>query len=466
MTHMATKAKPLAAATAGVTGTMLGSLLQRLFPSTSATGRALRLAGLTAGVTGSYVGYMAQRMFLGEERRSGKRRAAHARAGRRIREELQTLRGPIMKLGQALSLHTDIVPEELLAELTKLQMEAPGMHPSLAIAQFKASVGRSPHEVFKRFDPEPFAAASLGQVHRAVTRDGARVAVKIQYPDIRTAIGNDFRWIRNMSLPAQASGHLPKTTLDEIEAQIVAETDYRREAEHIELFKAGLKPLSFVTVPDVYREYSTDQVLTMSEVPGEHIDAFLATSPAQRLRDIVGSRLLELFYFQVLRLETLHADPHWGNYLFQRNGTIGLVDFGCVKQLGADAVRSLRKGFLYPGGYDSPEFQAIIREQFAGRHGTLNASARRAVIEFAERFYRKVYPPDPRHAERPFDFSDARCLGDFLSAAAHLTRARSGTGTARWIFFVRAEVGLYTTLHKLKARVHTSAILRRLLSES
>ena len=132
----------------------------------------MRLAGLTAGVTGSYVGYMAQRMFLGEEGRDTKRRATHAKAGRRIRDELQLLRGPIMKLGQALSLHTDIVPEEMLAELTKLQMEAPGMHPSLALAQFKASLGRSPEQVFKRFDAEPFAAASLGQVHRAVMRDG------------------------------------------------------------------------------------------------------------------------------------------------------------------------------------------------------------------------------------------------------------------------------------------------------
>ena len=127
-------ARPLASAAAVVTGNGVGYLLQRLCSSTSATGRALRLAGLTAGVTGSYVGYMAQRMFLGVDGRDTKRRATHARAGRRIRDELQLLRGPVMKLGQALSLHTDLVPEEMLAELTKLQMEAPGMHPSLALA--------------------------------------------------------------------------------------------------------------------------------------------------------------------------------------------------------------------------------------------------------------------------------------------------------------------------------------------
>jgi len=454
--------RPLAPAAAGLAGQAVGSMLQRLFPTTSATGRALRLAGLTAGVTGSYVGYMAQRLFLGEEGRDRKRRATHAKAGRQIRDELQLLRGPVMKFGQTLSLHTDIVPEEVLAELTKLQMEAPGMHPSLAVAQFKASLGRSPDDVFKSFDPEPFAAASLGQVHCAVMHDGTRVAVKIQYPGIRAAIENDFRWIRNMSLPAQASGHLSKAMLDEMESQILAETDYVREADHIEFFRAGLKPLEFVVVPEVCRDYSTDRILTMSVVPGQHLDAFLAKRPSQRLRDLVGSRLLELFHFQMLSLETLHADPHWGNYLFDDDGTIGLIDFGCVKRFGLDFVRSLCKGFLYPGRFDSPEFKGIVQGQFRGPGGTLPAGAWRVITDFAERFYRKVYPPDPKDAARPFDFSDAGFLRDYLRAAGNLTRAKAST--PQYIFHSRAEVGLYTTLHRLKARVHTSAIVRRLMA--
>jgi len=178
----------------------------------------------------------------------------------------------------------------------------------------------------------------------------------------------------------------------------------------------------------------------------------------------VGSRLLELFYFQVLHLETLHADPHWGNYLFNDAGTIGLVDFGCVKHLGSEIVGGLRKSFLYPGRADSPEFRAIIQEQFAGPGRTLTSGARRAIIDFSERFYKKVYPPDPKEAEQPFDFSDSGFLRDYLRAASDLTRAR-GT-PPHYIFLARAEIGLYTTLHRLKARVRTSAILRRLLDES
>jgi predicted unusual protein kinase regulating ubiquinone biosynthesis (AarF/ABC1/UbiB family) len=428
---------------------------------TSRLGRAMRIAGLTAGVTGSYVGYMLQRLFLDADGRERKRRSTYAKAGRRIRDELGLMRGPIMKLGQALSLHGEIIPDEILAELTKLQMEAPGMHSSLARAQFKASLGRAPEDVFKTFDPEPFAAASLGQVHRAVLRDGTPVAVKIQYPQIHAAIENDFRMLRQISMPVQASGHLPKAALDEMESQILAETDYVREADHIDFFRANLTPLSFVAVPRVYRDCSSDRILTMSIVQGQHLEAFLARRPPQRLRDAIGSRLLELFYFQLVIVETIHADPHWGNYLFNDDGTIGLVDFGCVKRLGPEIAGPLRKSFLYPGPVDSREFQQLMHTQFGRPGHRLAPATQRAITALGERFYRRVYPPDPKDDDRLFDFSDAGILRDYVRLVTKLTRAK---GVApHYIFLSRAEIGLYTTLHRLGARVRTSAILRRLL---
>ena len=150
--------------------------------------------------------------------------------------------------------------------------------------------------------------------------------------------------------------------------------------------------------------------------------------------------------------------------LFNDNGTIGLVDFGCVKRFGSDVVGRLRKSFLYPGRIDSPEFQQIVQEQFAGPGKKLASGTRRAITEFSERFYRKVYSPDPKDAERPFDFSDSGFLRDYLREASNLARAKGTTPV--YIFLARAEIGLYTTLHRLRARVHTSRIVRRLLIAS
>src|SRR5256714_9960136 len=209
----------------------------------TAPARAIGMASMGTGIDGSYFGYLLQRAFLGEEKGKIKLKSTHIRAARRMADEVQALRGPAKKLGQMLSLQTGVLPDEILAELATLQMEAPGMHPSLVRVQVKQSLGGEPEEIFKHFTPEPFAAASLGQVHHAVTREGQRVAVKIQYPGIRRAIDNDFTLFRTVSKPAQASGHIPKSAIDEIEEQIIAETDYLREADNIEFLAGRLAPL-------------------------------------------------------------------------------------------------------------------------------------------------------------------------------------------------------------------------------
>src|SRR5205807_4829647 len=424
------------------------------------TGRAVSMASMGAGIAGSYVGYLLQRAFLGEAKGKIKLKSTHVRAARRMADEMQALRGPAMKLGQMLSLQTGVLPDEILAELATLQMEAPGMHPSLVRVQLKGSLGREPEEIFKHFTAEPFAAASLGQVHHAVTREGQRVAVKIQYPGIRRAIENDFRLFRTFSKPAQASGHIRRAAIDEIEDQIIAETDYLREADNIEFLAKRLAPLSFVKVPRLFRKYSCDKVLTMSLMTGQHLEDFLAQRPSQKLRNELGAHLFELFYFQVLKIEALHADPHWGNYLFNDDADISLVDFGCVKYLSPESVAYLHSAFLYPGAIDSADFRRILETYYDQVGEKLLPTARRALVRFAENFYRKVYPPEPEKHQL-FDFGDATFLRDFLRESKNLFRTK-GVIT-EFIFMGRAEMGLYQTLHRLKARVPTSQIVKKYL---
>jgi predicted unusual protein kinase regulating ubiquinone biosynthesis (AarF/ABC1/UbiB family) len=423
--------------------------------------RVFSLANAGVGVAGSYLGYALQSAFLDQPTRNAKLKATHKRAARRMADEMQTLRGAAMKLGQTLSLQTGTLPDETLAELATLQMSAPPMHPSLVRAQFKQSLGAEPEQIFKQFDPQPFAAASLGQVHHATTRAGEQVAVKIQYPGIRQSLVNDFKMFRTLSKPAQASGYLPKVAIDEVEQQIISETDYQREADNIDFFHERLAPLSFVQVPQVLRKYSSDKVLTMSLMKGEHLDDFLARRPSQKLRNQLGEHLFELFYFQVLEVQALHADPHWGNYLFTKDARIALVDFGCAKYMSKATVSYLRRGFLFPGSTRSPEFARLLEKYYEDEGRELPPATRKALIRFAENFYRKVYPPNGDQ-DKPFDFGDPQFLKDFLTASKELFRARGVL--SELIFMVRAEMGMYQTLHRLKAKVHTSRIVRKYLT--
>ncbi len=415
------------------------------------------------GVAGSYLGYALQSAFLGSEKRKAKLKSTHTRAGQKMRAEMQSLRGPAMKLGQTLSLHSGIIPDETLLELSKLQMEAPGMHAPLMRAQFRGSMGRDPEDVFREFDPKPFAAASLGQVHRAVTRKGDQVAVKIQYPGIREAIENDFSLLRTASRPAQVAGYLPRSIINELHQQIIAETDYKREADNIEYFAEHLKPLPFMKVPKVYRDFSSDQVLTMSLLPGQHMQDFMAQRPSQKRRDQIGTHLFDLYYFQLMKVEAFHADPNHGNYLFGDDGSIGLVDFGCVKYINSEFAADLRSLYLYPGPRDSAHFRTVLEARYVRFGIKLNSAARRALVDFAQNFYKKVYPPDPEKDSEPFDFGQGTVLRDYIRESQKLLRGKGIT--PEYVLLGRAEMGLYDMLHRLRARVHTSRIVRKYLAK-
>ena len=417
------------------------------------------MAAMGAGIAGSYLGYMLQSPFLGKEGRANKLKATHTRIGERMRNEMQELRGPAMKLGQTLSLQSGILPEQMLAQLSTLQMQAPGMHPSLMRAQFSGSMGAEPEELFREFDEKPFAAASLGQVHRAVTRAGEEVVVKIQYPAIREAIEKDFAMLRRVSRPAQVAGYIPTALLDELETGIIAETDYRREAQNIEFLRSRLEALPFVSIPRVFPKLSSDQVLTMSRIGGLHLREFLARKPSQKVRDKLGENLFDLFYFQILSVGAFHADPHAGNYLFGSDGSVGLVDFGCVKYFEPFFVADLRELYLYPGPRDSEHFRSLLDKRYKHVGVNLSKSARRVFVEVAENFFKRVYPPEPEKDDQTFDFGRGPVVLEYTREMQKLFRSKALM--PQYVFLGRAEIGLYDMLHRLGARVHTSRIVRR-----
>ena len=424
-----------------------------------AVSRGFRLGKLGFSLMGSYMGYQVQNLLLGEGERAQRQVRFRQRASRRVREELGVLKGPAMKLGQMLSMQTETLPEEALQELATLQMQAPGMHASLARAQFKSSLGKYPEQMFRKFDPEPFAAASLGQVHRAVTLKGEKVAVKIQYPAIRSAIENDFKLLKSATLPTQLTGHVPAALIEEIRRGILEETDYLREADNLEFFRKGLSGLEYMVIPRVYRELSTDRVLTISYIEGESLGDFLKRKPSGAMRDLLGTRILEMYRTQIYRLNALHADHHPGNYLFQSDGHIGLVDFGCVKRMsfnlseldGCHCRRSWR------------ESEAAARHFLALAYGPRAPYSRaRKMLPMMERMSDAFYPQSAS-ADIVIDYRDPKSYAKFreISRQHQKLVLQNKLINPEFAFLIRANIGLGHLLHELGATVNISEVRRR-----
>jgi hypothetical protein len=438
-------------------------LVKTTSQKTGALQRGFQIGKLGFGLVGSYLGYQAQNLILSESGKAQRRERFHQETSRRVTAELGSLKGAVMKIGQLLSMQTGFFPEETLREFAALQMRAPGMHPTLARAQFKASLGKFPEDVFREFDPEPFAAASLGQVHRAITRKGEKVAVKIQYPAIRTAIENDFKVVRSATFPGQVTGYLPTAALNEVQRGIMEETDYVNEAKNLKYFREQFEDIEWVTIPRVYEEFSSDRTLTMSFVEGLTLTAFLETKPSRATRDLLGGRLFELFEIQSCYLRTLHADPHPGNYLFQPDGRIGMIDFGCVKRFDLDWAE-LRRFYEEWGWRENEAAERRFLKIICGPKAPYEKA--RKILPDVEEWLEVFHPRGS--GDLIFGRKRDPALEKKMRAAWHRCARRLFQN--KWInpeyaFLSRADVGLQFLLEQLGAVINISEIVRRVEAE-
>jgi predicted unusual protein kinase regulating ubiquinone biosynthesis (AarF/ABC1/UbiB family) len=423
--------------------------------NSGALARGFRLGKLGIKLAGSYLGYQAQNLLLGEGERPQRQTRFQQQASRRVREELGHLKGPAMKLGQLASMGSGTLLPEALEELANLQMRAPGMHASLARAQFKSALGKYPEELFREFDPEPFASASLGQVHRGITINGDAVAIKIQYPAIRSAIENDFKLFRSMTLPGRVTGHIPAALLAEFERGLLEETDYLHEAQNVEFFRQELKGLAYLAIPRVYHELSGDRVLTMSFTEGAPLRGFLREKPSAAIRNLVGERLVEMYYTQLHWLKALHADAHPGNYLFRSDGRIGLVDFGCVKRLRLEMTEIMNS--LINRSWRSSD--AATRRFLGLVEGTkIPLHRARKLLPMAEASADFLFPLGPP-ANPEVNFCDPKLLELAASNSKRVLRDR--LFNPEFTFVSRTELGLFHLLHELGAKVNMRAVWHR-----
>jgi predicted unusual protein kinase regulating ubiquinone biosynthesis (AarF/ABC1/UbiB family) len=289
--------------------------------------RAARYARVGANMGGVAARMAGSRLFGGDARD-----ASNAAV---LAQALGGLKGPIMKVAQLLATIPDLIPPEYAAELQKLQSEAPPMGAAFVKRRMQAELGSQWQGRFGSFDLNPAAAASLGQVHRATTKDGERIACKLQYPDMQSAVEADlsqlelvFALHRRMD-PAIDTREIAK----EIGERVREELDYEREAKHAGLYAQTLADVEEVRVPRVHPELSTRRLLSLEWLEGEKILQF--TDAPVEIRNRLAVAMFKAWWHPFSHAAVIHGDPHLGNYtVFSEDGEargINLLDYGCIR---------------------------------------------------------------------------------------------------------------------------------------
>ncbi len=319
----------------------LEELLERIAHKqipTSSFARVWILGSLQAKVACSYFAYWLRSLWAGADERQRLKNEAHLAAALQLLATMGYLRGAVMKVGQLLANLPEVVPEEIAEVLARLHFEAPPMHFAMVREVFLDEFNHEPEEIFASFDRHPFAAASLGQVHRARLHSGEEVAVKIQYPNIARTIKSDLRNLRLLMQPLSygRDRHDILDKLRDIEQTLLRETDYLQEAKFLTQARSLFTPEDLVVIPRVFTKQSSGRVLTTEYLPGCHLDRFLEGAPSQEERDHFTTLLIMGTFRLYYRLHWLFADPHPGNFIFMPDGRLGMIDFGCTKEMSDD----------------------------------------------------------------------------------------------------------------------------------
>ena len=416
------------------------------------TGRAARLwhfGGMASGIAGS-VAAGGLRALAGGKRPDLAQLLLTPANTLRLTDGLSHLRGAALKLGQMLSMDTGVVlPAELTAILSRMRDDARHMPPKQLQTVLNAEWGPGWYSRFARFDVRPFAAASIGQVHRAVLPDGTDLAIKVQYPGVRASIDSD---VDNMAILLRLPGLMPRgmdlsPLLTEAKRQLHAEADYLAEAQHLSRFAALLNRSDMFAVPKVHDGLCTPQVLAMGYMDSAPLDS-LVDAP-QALRDRVATALIDLVLRELFVFGAMQTDPNLANYRYDpKSGRIVLLDFGAVQPIAptlATDFRALARVAL-DGGAGATR-QAMLRigyfaEDTAPHHQTLIQSMFDTAM-------------GPLRQDTPFDFGTSNLLDRLrdMGLAIGNDRELAHVPPAATLFLHRKIGGMYLLAAKLRARV-------------
>jgi predicted unusual protein kinase regulating ubiquinone biosynthesis (AarF/ABC1/UbiB family) len=280
---------------------------------------------------------------------------------------LGEMKGLPLKLGQMASYIDGFAPpgyeEKFQRVLQRLQQKAPPLSREAAVKVVREDLGAPPEEIFAVWDPDPFAAASIGQVHRATTKGGELVAVKVQYPGIDRAIENDLKSLSLLEMMVAPVGrrYHSKEGLEEVKSVFLAELDYAREADTADIFRKIHQGDDAIVVPRVHHSLTSRRVLTCELIGGVDYATFCEQA-SQAEKDAAGQTIWRFMFKALFRYGLLYADPHPGNYRFLGGERVAFLDFGCAKKLPPDLVAGMKRYVNAAADGDWDEFYRACAE--------------------------------------------------------------------------------------------------------
>ncbi len=418
---------------------------------TTKVARATQFVKAGVKVGGNYIKHYSKKLLDPELPRE----ELHKDNAADIYEALSELKGSALKMAQMLSMDRGLLPVAYSDKFTMAQYSAPPLSGPLVVKTFRTYFGKSPAQLFDSFDINAINAASIGQVHEA-WKDGKKLAVKIQYPGVADSVSSDLKIAKPLAVRLL---NLDERQIDyfmqEVESKLLEETDYELELRRSIEISNACAHIDGLVFPHYYPELSSRRILTMDWLDGLHLREFLATNPSQEVRDRIGQSLWDFYDHQIHALRQVHADPHPGNFLMRADGTMGVIDFGCVKVI-PDYFYDNYFQLLRPDKLLDPP----VAEQVFLNLGFLVPQDTPVERKFyANLFVQMIEMLGKPFAVDWFDFGDDAYFNQVYAFAEDLTKmeelrnSKVVRANRDGLYINRTYYGLYAMLNELKARV-------------
>ena len=385
-----------------------------------------------------------------------------ARHAEDLKAILGGLKGPMMKVAQFLSTVPDVLPEEYAAQLGELQSNAPPMGWAFVRRRMAGELGPDWEKRFSSFEREAAAAASLGQVHRAVLPDGSLVACKLQYPDMPNVMEADLRQLK-LALAVYKrmdNAIIQDDVYVEVAERLREELDYNREAAQMRLYHAMLEDVPDVNVPQPVASHSTRRLLTMKWLDGMPMRSWLESDPSQEARNALAEALFRAWYIPFYRYGVIHGDPHLGNYQVNPEGGLNLLDYGSIRVFPAKFVTGVLE--LYAAVRDDDKERALHAYTIWGFKGITPEHV--AVLNDWAKF---LYDPLIQDRVRPIQEDGDTQFGRSVAQKVHEGLQRTGgvRPPREFVLMDRSAIGLGSVFLRLKAQLNWSRLFHETVAD-